>query len=415
MGRKKLSIEHLREVYEFSDKFGIDAAMDKFGLTYASVTSRRYKYNRLLGADGEIIVENVRLSNSRQKLMDRNRIERKSFREYARETNALEELNKELINVFSKHNLSEFVKYHEPKTCEGVGIIQLSDLHFNELVNLSNNTYDFDIASKRLQKFACEAKQLFKFKGVSSVVITDLGDKLNSDRRLDEAMSNATNRSQAQFIAIELLSQFIIDLNQDFNITYTYVVGNESRVKDELTWSAPTATDNYDYTIVQMLKLVFSSGRGSECSKGLKFVKPDSPNQSVIEINGKNFLLAHGIKFGKDPHSTISKLIRQYADKMILIYFVLFGHLHETLITDTFARNGSLVGANPYSEESLRLTSKASQNTHIVTEQGITSTKIDLQNTEGYNGYNITKELEEYNAKSADKNRVRKTIFEVRV
>ena len=415
MGRKQISFEELQKVWDFSEEFGINAATEYFDLTKDDITYRRKRYKRVMSSDGEIIIENVRLAKSRQKQMDMNRIERKSFREYSRETNAIESLNKELINVFSKHNLSEFVKYHEPKTCAGVGIIQLSDLHFNELVNLSNNTYDFDIASKRLQKFACEAKQLFKFKGVSSVVITDLGDKLNSDRRLDEAMSNATNRSQAQFIAIELLSQFIIDINQEFNIIYTYVVGNESRVKDELTWSAPTATDNYDYTIVQMLKLVFSSGRGSECSKGLKFVKPDSPNQSVIEINGKNFLLAHGIKFGKDPHSTISKLIRQYADKMILIYFVLFGHLHETLITDTFARNGSLVGANPYSEESLKLTSKASQNTHIVDEQGITSTKIDLQNTDGYNGYNITKELEEYNAKSADKNRVRKTIFEVRV
>jgi len=409
MGRKQISFEELQKVWDFSEEFGINAATEYFDLTKDDITYRRKRYKRVMSSDGEIIIENVRLAKSRQKQMDMNRIERKSFREYSRETNAIESLNKELINVFSNHNLSQFVKYHEPKTCAGVGIIQLSDLHLNELVNLVCNVYDFKVASKRLQKFADKSRQGFKARGIKNIVIADLGDKLNSDRRLDEAMSNATNRSQAQFIAVELLSQFILDLNQDFNITYTYVVGNESRAKDELTWSHPTATDNYDYSIVQMLKLVFKG------SKGLVFIEPETPNKTVISINGKNFLLVHGIKFGKDPHNSVTKLIRQYADKGILIYFVLFGHLHETLITDTFARSASMVGANAYSEESLMLTSRAAQNNHIVDEQGITSTKIDLQNTAGYNGYNITKELEEYNAKSADKNRVRKTIFEVRV
>ena len=50
------------------------------------------------------------------------------------------------------------------------------------------------------------------------------------------------------------------------------------------------------------------------------------------------------------------------------------------------------------------LTSRASQNLHIQYEDGnIDSVKVDLQNFDGYEGYPIQKQLEEYNAKSASK------------
>ena len=45
----------------------------------------------------DTIVENVRLSKQKQSYQDRSRVERKSFREYARLENALTELNSKLI------------------------------------------------------------------------------------------------------------------------------------------------------------------------------------------------------------------------------------------------------------------------------------------------------------------------------
>jgi hypothetical protein len=47
--------------------------------------------------------------------------------------------------------------------------------------------------------------------------------------------------------------------------------------------------------------------------------------------------------------------------------------------------------------------SKAAQNIHLVTPQGLDGVKCDLQNVEGVDGYDIIEALEAYNARSADK------------
>ena len=403
-----ISFERMQYINKLVEDYGIEKACIIEDLSAQTILDYVSRYEKIINTDNEIIFANVRLSKSRQRLLDSNRIERKAFREYARIDNALEALTKELITVFDKHKLSGLTKHHKTNNQKGVGVIHLSDLHLNELVWLANNKYDFNIASQRLQKFATEIKALFRHSGFKTVVIADTGDKLNSDRRLDELLSNATNRSQAQFIAVEILKQFILDIAQEFNVVYSYVLGNESRVKDEMSWNEFSATDSYDYNIVHILKIIF------ENEKGVTFVEPETPNKTVIGINGKNFLLIHGMKFGNDPHKNVKSLVRLYADKGVCVDYVLFGHIHEALITDKFSRGSSLVGANAYSEDSLLLTSLASQNIHFVFNNGdINSMRIDLQNTKGISGYNVSKKIEAYNAKSAKKTVDKKTIFEV--
>jgi len=45
---------------------------------------------------------------------------------------------------------------------------------------------------------------------------------------------------------------------------------------------------------------------------------------------------------------------------------MLFGHYHSCRIGDNFARGGSLSGANGYSDKFLEMSTKASQNIHII-------------------------------------------------
>ena len=99
-----------------------------------------------------------------------------------------------------------------------MGVIQLSDLHFNELINIKSNQYDFNIASKRLQKLAREARKYFLVNGVTDIFLTLTGDLMNSDRRLEELMAQAVNRSKATFVAVQILENMIVDLNQHFNV-----------------------------------------------------------------------------------------------------------------------------------------------------------------------------------------------------
>jgi hypothetical protein len=156
--------------------------------------------------DQELLSVNVRLAKHRQALLDANRIERKAFREHARVENAAAAYARELAALLDERGFTQDLLLSEaPTNGEAVLVVQLSDLHFNERVELPSNRYDFTVAAARLAKLAGRIKQLGRSYGATKVVIACLGDFLNSDRRLDELLSNATNRSKATLLAVDIL------------------------------------------------------------------------------------------------------------------------------------------------------------------------------------------------------------------
>ena len=170
-------------------------------------------------ADDEVIEEGARLSKQLQRYQDRNRIERKSWRNIARYENFFEDYCNELIKTIKTLNFNYEIKKHSINP-NHKGIIHLTDLHFNELVSLPSNKYDFEIASKRLKKLAIKAAQYFKLWNITDIGIFCTGDFINSDRRIDEMLNMATTRAQSVFVAIKILEQFIHELSQDFNIVF---------------------------------------------------------------------------------------------------------------------------------------------------------------------------------------------------
>ena len=353
----------------------------------------------------ELIKENVRLAKQKQGYQDLNRIERKSFREYARTENAVERYSKKLSKIFDNYRLSEYTKTHPEETKAG-GCIQFSDVHFNELVELEHNKYDFKIASARCKHFVDKAIKYFKAFDVTNVLVALSGDLLNSDRRLDELLSMATNRSKATFLAVDILQQVIIHLNQHFNVNVVSVTGNESRIRQEWGWSKMLASDNYDFTIHNTLKYLFKD-------TDISFIESD-PSEAVVNIAGQNLLILHGNGSIKKNalESSINQVIGRYKMRGTSIDYVIFGHIHSARISDNFARSSSMVGANDYSEKALNLSGRASQNCYIFYDNGNRDgIKIDLQHYNG--GYNIDESLEAYNAKSSNKLNKGTTIFKV--
>jgi predicted MPP superfamily phosphohydrolase len=352
-------------------------------------------------ADKEIIQHNILLQKRSQKQADLNRIKNKAFREHARLENALVEYNKSLIDLLKAESLKTTIKHHTSKGKQAI-IVQIADTHFNELVDLKNNKYDFEVASKRLQKFAHHIKEYSKFYNVNEIFIAITGDLLNSDRRLDEKLAMSTNRAKATFLGVHLLKYFILDLNSVANISVGCVSGNESRAY-ELGWVDIVATDNYDFTIFEVLRLLLPD---------INFITSGGL-ELVVEVNGHNCLLIHGHQLKNMQSDKIAKVMSKYARNGIILDFMMCGHLHETKITDLFARSSSLVGANSYSENALLLSSRAAQNIYIMKDKERHDIRIDLQHTKGFNGYPINKELSSYNAKSLDKTLKKQTVFKI--
>jgi len=353
------------------------------------------------GTDIDLLRENIRLAKKAQRFTDSNRIERSAFRDYARVDNATSEYNQKIIELLEKYNLSEFTFSHNTYNDMAAGIIHLTDAHFNELVNLAINKYDFTVASKRCKLFVDEARQYFKAKNINNVLFAMTGDLLNSDRRLDELLNEATNRSKATFIATRIIELMLLDLNADFNVTVANVTGNESRVQKDVAWSNILATDNYDFTIFNILEYLF---RGS---KGINFTKSADPLEQIVKISGKNVLLIHGHQLKGNVDVAIQRLRGRYSARGTVIDFVIFGHYHNALISDTFARGSSVVGSNEYSEKGKGYISRASQNIHILySRDRIDSIKIDLQDVVDIQGYDLKRELEIYDAKSSDNEKI---------
>ena len=351
--------------------------------------------------DLEMLTETVRLAKKNQALADQNRIQNKSFREHARIENAVEKYSEAIVAELETHGvaLSRCPRRTGTLDPEAAAlVVHLSDNHFNELVNLPTNRFDFEVAAKRLALLAQKAKLLGKAYGAERCIVFFGGDLLNSDRRLDELLAMSTNRARATVLAVHVLKQFLVDLRADFFIDCFGVAGNESRAKENLGWVDVVATDSYDFTIYAMLQAVFDAVD----DKGMRF-HDFQANDVVFKVHNETFLGIHGHQINATDQKKCQAMIGKYAAKGINITHILCGHIHATVVSDYVSRNASLVGSNAYSEEALGFVSKAAQNIHLVTPQGLDGIKCDLQNVDGVEGYDIIEQLAAYNAKSADR------------
>jgi predicted phosphodiesterase len=360
----------------------------------------------------ELLQFNVRLAKRHQALADTNRIERKAFREHARIENAAAAYCRELAGLLESRDFSRGIQLASiPDGGDAVLIVQLSDLHFNERVELPSNRYDFSVAAARLAKLAARVKQLGSSYGARKVVVACLGDFLNSDRRLDELLSNATNRSKATLLAADILRAFLLDLRSQFQLEIYGITGNESRVNKELGWSDALATDSYDLMIYEILK------RGFAQTDGIAFCGFRA-NELLFQVLGRTFLCLHGHQIGANTQKSVQEIAGKYAAQGITVDYTLFGHLHASNIGDYHARNASLVGSNAYSEAGLNFCSKAAQNVHIVTTSAggvaaIDGLKVDLQDTTGIDPYPFAAEWEAYCPKSERKLHNPSVVFQV--
>lgn len=360
--------------------------------------------------DRDIVTENVKLAKQKQKAQDNNRIANKSFREYARVENAVEEFGKEI----SKQN-KEFAKqiskirFKNYKIVSGgVGIIQITDVHANELIDLPHNKYDFNVLSKRLKKHINESLSYFQYRNVTKVLIAFTGDLLNSDRRLDELLNASTNRAKATVLTIHILKQAICDVRLKYPVDIISVVGNESRVNKEMTFSNEALSDNYDFTIVAQLKQIFEFAK----IKGVIFKGFDKVRE-VVDFGEQKWLVSHNLSGTVDNQQKTQSEIGMYSLMGHSIDFCIGGHIHATRITDISARSASMAGSNSYNENALGLIGRATHNCYVVKGKQRFIQINDIQDTDGIDGYEIISQLEAYNAKSNSKLKQHPVIMQI--
>lgn len=372
------------------------------------------KDNLDLHTDDDLRKAVLEANKKLQRYMDTNTMLRKVERESVRSFNAVEALNEEVIKLLKNNPLrTTDYKKVDPvfiKEIECGGILQCSDWHGNELIFLPGiNIFNFSELSKKVQKHVHLTKRDFKNDSIKHVLVAITGDLLNSDRRLSEKLHQATNRTKASLLTANILASALIDMARNFRLYVVFVSGNESRVADEFGFEELLMTDNYDYSICNFAREM------TRFHENIEWLPQQSYVEEVVNFARKNILILHGntkILTG-DVERGILQLCGKYAEKGIIIDFVIFGHLHSSRVGDLFARSASMPGANAYSDRSLQLTTKSSQLSHEIIGPDLFTKRYDLDHTSEYKGYAFEKSLEAYNPKSFLKTKTGRPIITI--
>ena len=345
----------------------------------------------------------TKLRQEKLRVGDKLRFERNAFNKRLRELSALEELNQELINGLNK--LKPIVPEYFTKPCtsytEDVLVVSIGDWHLGEIsAEFKHTGFDMEIASKRLKKYADYIKGEIINKGYKKVVIMCGGDICNNVTLLCKRLQQTSNRATTTIMAVVLMEHFILDIYEACpNIVFAGVGNNESRYDEDYFEDEYLITNCADYVVYNMLELLFTD------IPTIKFLGGRNC-EKVVNTNGQNILLTHGVVFGKngDLEKSVQQAISRYAVKNVDIRYVLLSHIHCTRNSNFFSRHGSLVGGNAYSNSTLNLQTRASQNILTVSKNGdINSLMIDLEDVDGIIGYDISNEIKKFSLKSRDK------------
>lgn len=329
------------------------------------------------------------------KWRDINTYNNKTFREYARSINALEQLNQDLLENIGELKPRVLYQKSKPKVNilnnNDILMVQLSDLHFSEVVNEQFDRFDFTVLSKRLKKFANIVKQEQVLHNYKKVFIAMTGDLINNDVIPSKLLNNSCNKAKAILLAVDILEQFILDIKSVCDdIVIAFTAGNESRIDVDYNPDSSLITNNCDFIVFNILEKLLAD-------TNIKFIKGFA-NELIVNVNGSNILLTHGVVFAKgDIEKSVAELIGKYSVRGINIRYVIFGHIHCQRNSSMFGRSGGIVGSNAFSDKTLNLMSRASQNMYIVSTDGtIHTVGIDLE-TYTDEMYDIIDKLNDFN------------------
>jgi predicted phosphodiesterase len=317
----------------------------------------------------QLAEEYTKLKKKFQNMQDKLRIERKFIRKQSREDNMRDVLTDTLDKV-DKYNFKNYQPIKDNVYAEM--IIQLSDLHCGQFIE---GKYNYEIMEERLIKYFSKAIQIASEKSIPTITIAFTGDIFNLDHVMDKLLMNEEVRAESLRRGFEIISGCIdMLLENNFSIKLIGVLGNESRVNSHEYMSNVTrlAVDSFDYMLFILLHTRYS--------ERITFLNMCNEIEALFVVNDKVIALAHGhrLKHNQLGKEVASMKLRLFQDKGIMMDYLLFGHIHQTLITPFCARSGSLVGEDEYSSVGLNIPmSRASQNI-IIVNNDIEVTPINL-------------------------------------
>lgn len=308
----------------------------------------------------------------KQNLQDKLNVYARMNREQYRFENMCDLLTHACKSII-KRDIDLFEPYINTNTSDASAILTLSDLHFGQIVTVANNYFDSEIANIRLGKIFSMFEQEVDLRGITNVDIMFLGDLIHAQSvstKPDMKLSGEFPEVQSTIHCFRVLSIYLDRLVQKYNVSFSGILGNESRFSNHMLPSnlQEEAKNNMDVIIFEMIVQRYGH------LPNVTFKNTGDELESVIEVNGKRILMLHGNSKGIN-HKELDKSLIGVRTRLSYVYgeidYVVLGHIHSAYIADKFARNSSLVGSNAYSNDLGIIESTVSQNMIIVEDNNI--------------------------------------------
>ena len=260
-------------------------------------------------------------------------------------------------------------------------IVQISDWHVGYCINnYKGNSYNYEIAKKRLSKLLEEIKKTCKLYNINYVVIANCGDIIEhvSMRNTNQAFECEFNLGQQISHAIKLLFSFIKEIADMGNkVEYYSCTSNHARLNGMKEMNIEG--DDADVIIRDSLESLFELYG----NKNIHINKTDyKDGTSEFELNGMMFKVMHGDNRPMNDKKLFDGETSSHNTKYKAI---LRGHFHNFNVTSQNSNgyvitSSCLFGYNSYSMKKMLCNTNASQTLIVVNENDIETIKnVNLQ------------------------------------
>lgn len=243
-------------------------------------------------------------------------------------------------------------------------IVCLSDLHIGAVVNSDINTYNYEVAKERMQKYLDRIINEIKNNDITKVFVMNLGDSIEHPYMHNLSYSCEFTMSEQIVKATDLIIKFVKELSKHVPVVVSGIGGNHDRLDEDKNKSL-----NGDHAVKIINEGIKNFIENSEIEK-VAFMEAKDYEHSII-VNGTHIKFVHGDLDSKDDKSLIAK---HCSNDGLNYKLIVMGHYHHHFITEqglgkAVVGFGSLKGADGYSEKIRRL-SDPSQGFIIVDENG---------------------------------------------
>lgn len=271
-------------------------------------------------------------------------------------------------NALKEHDFTALKFEAQPINIIGKSkmVVSLSDLHIGAVVDNKVNTYDYDIAIKRMQKYLNKIVAEIKANNISEVYVMNLGDTVeHSSMRFAQGYKVEFSYSEQIVRASDLIQKFLIGLAEYAEVKYAGIAGNHDRVDGDKNKGidGDHAVKAINYTIKQFIE--------NARIERITYEQAEDYKHSFV-VGGKNILALHG---DLDNQNNPNLLANHSKNDGIDYDLVLMGHTHTRFLKEVhdnkfISVSGSLKGADDFVLNKLRKVSSPSQSYHIIREDG---------------------------------------------